>query len=110
MNLPKLSVFVTLMPTTIFEQITPHCPPDGYRYETVRFKNNVLAIWTVCNPGFVYNGGNDIRCIWGFYNTKTGNYHAPINSKKVGDIVKLEDTSPYSAMQLNLRGLEPFFV
>jgi hypothetical protein len=110
MNLPTFSVSVTPMPTTICEQITPHCPPDGYRYETVRFKNNVLAIWTVCNPGFSYNNGNDVRCIWGFYNTKTGNYHAPINSKKMGDVVKLEHTSPYSAMQLNLKGLEQFFV
>jgi hypothetical protein len=97
-------------PTHVCEQITPHPPPRGYRYETVRFKNNVLAIWTVSNPGFVYNGGSECRCIWGFYNTKTGNYHAPVNPKTVGDVVKLEDTSPYSAMQLNLKGLEQFFV
>ncbi len=87
-----------------------HEPPTGYRYEVVRKNASTVAIWTVCNPGFSYNSGADIRCIWGFYNTKTGNYHAPINPKKVGDVVKLEHTSPYSAMQLNLKGLEQFFV
>ena len=93
------------LPTSFFHQ-----PPEGYRYEAIRKNASVLAIWSVCNPGFVYNDGADVRCIWGFYNTKTGNYHAPINSKKMGDVVKLEHTSPYSAMQLNLKGLEQFFV
>lgn len=84
----------------------PHEPPTGYRYETVQFKSNVVAIWTVCNPGFSYNGGNDIRCIWGFWSSKTGKYYAPINSKKVGKIVDIADTRPYSSMQLNLNPLE----
>ena len=48
----------------------PHQPPEGYRYEVVRKNASTVAIWTVCNPGFVYNNGNDVRCIWGFYNTK----------------------------------------
>ena len=94
------------MPTTICEQITPHCPPDGYRYETVRFKNNVVAIWTVSNPGFIYNDGNDVRCIWGFYNPKKQQYYAPINSTKVGEQVDIRSTTPYTAMQLNLNPLE----
>lgn len=83
----------------------PHEPPTGYRYETVQFKSNVVAIWTVCNPGFSYNGGDDIRCIWGFYNTKKRQYHSPINSKKVGDLVDIHNTTPYSAMKLNLNPL-----
>ena len=41
-----------------------HQPPEGYRYEVIRKNANVVAIWTVCNPGFVYNDGNDVRCIW----------------------------------------------
>ena len=83
-----------------------HRPPAGYRYEVIRKNANVVAIWTVCNPGFVYNDSNDIRCIWGFYNTKKRCYYAPINSTKQGDQVDINSTTPYSAMQLNLNGLE----
>ena len=83
----------------------PHEPPEGYRYEAVRKNSTTIAIWTVCNPGFVYNDGNDVRCIWGFYNTKKGCYYAPINSTKQGDPVDINSTTPYSAMQLNLNPL-----
>ena len=84
----------------------PHQPPAGYRYEAIRKNASTMSIWTVCNPGFVYNDGNDVRCIWGFYNTKTKTYYAPINSTKQGDLVNVNDTTPYTAMQLNLNGLE----
>ena len=82
----------------------PHQPPSGYRYEAVRKNSTTIAIWTVCNPGFVYNDGNDVRCIWGFYNTKNRCYYT-INSTKQGDQVDIKDTTPYSAMQLNLNPL-----
>jgi hypothetical protein len=78
----------------------PHQAPKGYKYEILEFKRNVIAIWTVCNPGFVYNGGNDIRCIWGFYNTKKRQYHSPINFKKVGEIVDVNKTTAYTAMPI----------
>ena len=84
----------------------PHLPPKGYWYEAVRKNATTIAIWTVCNPGFIYNDGNDVRCIWGFYNTKKQQYYAPINSTKQGDPVDIESTTPYTAMQLNLNGLE----
>ena len=45
----------------------------------------------------------------GFYDTKKRSYFAPINSKRVGVAVAIEDTSPYSAMQINYKGLESFF-
>ena len=83
-----------------------HRPPAGYRSEAIRKNANAVAIWTVCNPGFVYNDGNDVRCIWGFYNPKKRQDFAPINSNKVGAPVNINDTTPYSAMQLNLNGLE----
>ena len=83
-----------------------HQPPEGYRYEVIRKNANVVAIWTVCNPGFVYNDSNDIRCIWGFYNPKKRQYFAPINSNKVGESVDFSNTTPYSAMQLKFNGLE----
>jgi len=83
-----------------------HEPPKGYRYEVIRKNSSIVAIWTVCNPGFVYNDGGDIRCIWGFYNTKKQQYYAPINSNKVGDPVDFNKTTPYSAIQLNFNPLE----
>jgi hypothetical protein len=84
----------------------PHQPPEGYRYDVVRKNASTVAIWTVCNPGFVYNNGDDIRCIWGFYKPKKQQYFAPINSTKVGDQVNVNDTTPYTAMQLNFNPLE----
>ena len=83
-----------------------HQPPKGYRYEVLPYKSNVVSVWTVCNPGFVYNDGDPVRCIWGFYNTKKQQYYAPINSKKVGTPVDINDTTPYTAMQLKLNPLE----
>lgn len=83
-----------------------HQPPEGYRYEIIRQNSSTLAIWTVCNPGFVYNGGSEVRCIWGFWSSKTDTYYAPINSKKVGKPVDIKDTSPYSAMIPNFNPLE----
>ena len=83
-----------------------HEPPKGYRYEVVRKNASTIAIWTVCNPGFVYNDGNDVRCIWGFYNSKKRCYYAPINSTKQGDQVDIRSTTPYTAMQLNLNPLQ----
>ena len=82
-----------------------HKPPNGYRYEVIRKNASVLAIWSVCNPGYVYNDGADVRCIWGFYNTKKGCYYAPINSTMQGDQVDISSTTPYTAMQLNLNPL-----
>jgi hypothetical protein len=84
----------------------PHIAPEGYRYETLQFKRNLVSIWIVHCTGFTYNGHTESYSIWGFYDTKTGTYYAPINSKTKGKIVDIEDTTPYSAMQLNLNPLE----
>lgn len=87
-----------------------HKAPKGYSYEFEQFKRNVVAIWIRNHSKFNYNDGDSVKSIWGFYNTKTKCYHAPINSTKCGDQVEFKDTTPYSAMQLNLKGLEAFFV
>jgi hypothetical protein len=87
-----------------------HHPPDGYFYEYKEFKRGVISIWIVHNYLFTYNGGDQIRCIWGFYNVKTKTYHAPINSTKCGDSVNILNTTPYSAMQSKLSPLELAFV
>ena len=84
----------------------PHVAPKGYRYEAIQSKRNLVSIWTVFERGFNYNDHNESHCIWGFYDSKKQQYFAPINSKKVGALVDINDTTPYSAMQLNLNGLE----
>lgn len=82
-----------------------HKAPEGYSYEYTSFKRNVTAIWLRNHSLFVYTS-DPVRTIFGFYNTKTRKYFAPINSKKVGKEVKLSDTTPYTAMPLNLNPLE----
>ena len=83
-----------------------HEAPKNYRYEALPFKRSIVAIWTVCSRRFTYNSGDESRCIWGFYDTKKRQYFAPVNSKTVGDTVDINSTTPYSAMQLNRKGLE----
>ena len=88
----------------------PHIAPEGYRYEVIQSKSNLISIWIVHCTGFTYNGHTESYCIWGFYDTKKQCYHAPINSKTKGAIVDINNTTPYSAMQLNLNPLELAFV
>lgn len=91
------------------DQISFHQPPSGYSYETERFQRNVIAIWIHNHYRFDYNNGSSVRSIWGFYNTKTKCFHAPINSSKCGDKVDFQNTTPYSAMQLKLNPLVSAF-
>jgi len=88
----------------------PHKPPKGMYYEQLHFKSNVVAVWIHYKRRFDYNLGDPVRCIWGFYNTKTKCFHSPINSKTVGNQVNIEDTSPYSAMVPKLSPLEKAFL
>ena len=88
----------------------PHKPPKGMYYEQAVFKRNVVAIWIHYQRRFDYNLGDPVRCIWGFYNTKTREYHAPINSSTIGDIVDIEQTTPYTAMPLKRTPLEAAYV
>jgi hypothetical protein len=76
-----------------------HKAPEGYHYERTNFKSNVIAIWIHFDRRFDYNLGDECRCIWGFYNSKTKQFHAPKNSKTVGSVVDLNKTTAYSAMQ-----------
>lgn len=83
----------------------PHQSPDDYSYEVEQFKNNVHAIWLHHHKDYVYSS-DPVRTIWGFHCSKSGQYRAPINSKKPGKVVDINDTTPYSSMQLNLNPLE----
>lgn len=78
----------------------PHQAPKGYSYEFKSFKRNVTSIWLLDHRKYVYNGGNSVCCIWGFFNSKTNAYHAPINSSTVGSVVDIKNTTPYSAMPI----------
>lgn len=88
----------------------PHKSPKGMHYESEEFKRNVVAIWIHYDRKFDYNLGDSVRCIWGFYNSKTKEYFAPINSKTIGQRVKIQNTTPYTAMQLKQTPLESAFV
>jgi len=88
----------------------PHKAPEGYRYEYEDFKRNVISIWIWNGTRFDYNGGTPVRSIWGFYNTKTRTYHAPVNSNTIGNVVSIERTSPYSAMVPKQTPLEAAYV
>lgn len=76
-----------------------HKAPEGYHYERTDFKQNVSAIWIVNDTHFDYCGCCGVKSIWGFYNKKTQQFHAPKNSSTVGDVVDLNKTTAYSAMQ-----------
>ena len=82
-----------------------HEPPEGYHYEVDQFRRNVHRICIVNDGTFSYTDVA-LKSVWGFYNTKTGKYSAPVNFSKQGDTVDINRTTPYSAMQLNLNPLE----
>jgi uncharacterized protein (UPF0179 family) len=80
-----------------------HEPPKGYHYEVESFRRNVYRICIINDGSFSYT---DVapKSVWGFYNTKSRTYSAPINFSKQGD-----NTRPYTAMQLNLNPLMAAF-
>ncbi|MBM4179905.1 MAG: hypothetical protein FJ211_11355 [Ignavibacteria bacterium] len=76
-----------------------HKAPNGYHYERTDFKKNISAIWIVNDAYFSYCDCTGVKSIWGFYDSKTKQFHAPKNSETVGNVVNLYKTTPYSAMQ-----------
>lgn len=88
----------------------PHKAPKGMYYEYEEFKRNVTAIWICYDREFDYNLGKPVKCIWGFYDSKKRTYFSPVNSKTIGKCVSIDDTTPYTAMQLKRTPLESAFV
>lgn len=84
--------------------------PEGYYYEATEHKRNIAAIWLCGGPKYLYRGNTSARTIHSFYNYKKGEWYAPVNSKKVGEVVDPSEIRPWTAMPINLRGLEAFFV
>lgn len=77
----------------------PHTPPNGHTYELDNLKAGLVRIW-LRHPDH-YNYTSDVvRTVWGFYNTKKKVYCAPVNSKKSGNVVDIDKTTPYTAMQI----------
>jgi hypothetical protein len=88
----------------------PHKAPKGYSYEYEQFNASTLRIMLCCNRKFDYNLGARTKTIWGFYKPKKRIYLAPVNVKTIGKQVDINNTTPYTAMQLKRTPLEQFFV
>ena len=87
----------------------PHKAPQGYEYWTDDFNSKFVRIWIRNKKYFHYCDGHP-SAVWGFWNKKTKEYHSPVNHKKVGKVVNLTLTSPYSAMLLQLNPLMSAFL
>lgn len=84
-----------------------HNAPEGYEYFMDDFNKTTKRIWIRNNKfEFVYReDGKQPDAVWGFYRPKTKKYYSPINSKKIGKEVDIRETTPYTAMKLNLNPL-----
>jgi hypothetical protein len=88
----------------------PHSPPKDYSYEFEQFNVSTIRIMLCCNREFDYNLGARTSTVWGFYKPKKRTYYAPINAKSIGKQVDIENTRPYTAMQIKQTSLEACFV
>ena len=86
-----------------------HTPPEGYYYSFEEYKRGVIRIWLNNTRRFDYNLGKPTRSIWGFWKSKTKQFHAPVNSMVVGQKVDIKQTRNYTSMPLNLTPLELCF-
>ena len=90
--------------------VLPLEAPQGFHYEyESNFRRNLVRIWIVNEQPFLYKNGEPASSVWGFYNVKTKKYFSPKNAKTVGKEVDISDTTPYSAMTLNLNPLQMAF-
>ena len=89
----------------------PHKPPEGYEYSQEKFNTKLTRIRLKnVSMEIIYGDAHNPSSVWGFYDNKKGCFIAPINHKKPGKVVNINDTTPYSAMQLKLTPLERAFV
>ena len=72
-----------------------------HHYEVDQFRRNIHRICIINDGTFSYTV-DPPKCVWGFVKT-TGRkgstkttYHAPINFNKVGEVVDVADTRPYT--------------
>ena len=88
----------------------PHKAPKDYSYEYEQFNVSTVRIMLCCSREFDYNLGARTKTVWGFYKPKKHTYYAPINIKTIGKQVDINNTTPYTAMQLQCKPLDQFFV
>jgi hypothetical protein len=88
----------------------PHKAPKDYSYEYEQFNASTIRIMLHCNRQFDYNLGDSTKTVWGFYKPKKRTYYAPVNVKTIGKEVSIENTTPYTAMQLKRTPLESAFL
>ena len=87
-----------------------HKAPKGYEYWSDDYSKTIKRIWIRnISREFIYGDEKHPSSVWGFFNRKTGDYIAPINSKKPGKVVDINRTSPSTAMPLQLTPLEAAF-
>ena len=89
----------------------PHQPPQGFEYWTDDYSKTIKRIWIRNKTReFIYGDEKHPSSVWGFYCTRKKEYLAPINYKKPGKVVKLHNTTPYTAMSLNLTPIQSAFL
>ena len=88
----------------------PHKAPKGYEYWTDDYSKTIKRIWIRnISREFIYGDEKHPSSVWGFFCRKKGVFLSPVNSKKPGKVVKVQNTTPYTAMPLNLTPLELAF-
>jgi hypothetical protein len=87
-----------------------HKPPQDYSYEFELWNASTIRIMLRCHRKFDYNLGASTQTVWGFYKPKKRTYYAPVNAKTIGEQVNIENTTPYTAMQVKRTALEECFV
>ena len=69
----------------------------------------MLSLFGYSIPIITILASDRVSTIWGFYNTKSRTYSAPVNATKCGDQVDIKNTRSFTAMQLNLNPLMAAF-
>ena len=88
----------------------PHKAPRGYEYWTDDYSKTIKRIWLRnISREFIYGDDKHPSTVWGFFCTRKKEYISPVNSKKPGKKVDLNQTTPYTAMPLKLTPLDLAF-
>jgi len=87
----------------------PYDAPKGYYYEVEHHKRGWKSIWLCGGPTYNYRNGTSARTIHSFYEEKTKKCYAPINSKKAGEEVNINNTRPWTSMKIKLNPLMAAF-
>lgn len=76
----------------------PFTPPEKYSYSVEDFNRQFFRVWIHNHRTFTYKEG-DVKSVWGFIRKKDGQIVSPINAKKPGKPINVDQITAYSAMQ-----------